>query len=682
MKTTPEEIRVISEFAGGIVRGRDLCLGSRSCGASLFALHCAGRRVDLDEWKRATCEIKEDNKKLYSVEFANVNLGLSIKLEAVVFVHHPSLDYVLHLTNTADIESPLIENFFPLHLQVTTAAEEPVFLHTSQGGSSTSTDFMPRSVPLVEGSNEEVSALGGRSSNAHMPWFNLQWQEDGLLGAIGWSGQWKAEFLRNGSLRVRAGQQFLRTRLLPGETIRTPRILLTYWRGPDRLRGYNLGRQTLIHHYMPRVGDELVMPPIAKPTPYDELDTSNWTSTHAEGNQLETIKHAADLGVEVYWLDAYWFKGFYPKGLGNWQFPVAATVRQSFPNGLRPLAEAAHRLEMKFILWFAPESVYPGTYIAREHPTWAISDASQVPDRPLLFNLSMPEAREWITGFINEAIREFQVDICRIDSTFDPLPYWQTLDSSDRQGITEIRYIEALYRLWEQITCDNPGIWIDSCAGGGRRIDLETCSRALTLWRSDFNDTPTRQHEEIGAISDQVMTMGLSLYVPLHSGPVWRLEPYYWRSCLSSGINIYWDLRPQKGTGQYAYDREKLRAAIAEIKSLRPYFLGNYYPLTEINDKPDTWAAYEYVQPDIQEGFAMFFRRPESTEACRRFELHEIEVDADYEVQWHWDFTVGATKHLHGNELASFTAEIPDRPGSLLIRFKCSKHEQQLEKSA
>ena len=31
----------------------------------------------------------------------------------------------------------------------------------------------------------------------------------------------------------------------------------------------------------------------------------------------------------------------------------------------------------------------------------------------------------------------------------------------------------------------HPGLWIDTCASGGRRIELESMSRAVALWRSD-----------------------------------------------------------------------------------------------------------------------------------------------------------------------------------------------------
>ena len=44
----------------------------------------------------------------------------------------------------------------------------------------------------------------------------------------------------------------------------------------------------------------------------------------------------------------------------------------------------------------------------------------------------------------------------------------------ERIGITEIRYIEGLYQMWEDIVAANPNVFIDNCASGGRRIDLES----------------------------------------------------------------------------------------------------------------------------------------------------------------------------------------------------------------
>ncbi len=49
---------------------------------------------------------------------------------------------------------------------------------------------------------------GGRSSNGRMPYFNLAWNGGGIAAAVGWSGQWEADFAfdSSGDFRVRAGQ--------------------------------------------------------------------------------------------------------------------------------------------------------------------------------------------------------------------------------------------------------------------------------------------------------------------------------------------------------------------------------------------------------------------------------------------------------------------------------------------
>ena len=39
--------------------------------------------------------------------------------------------------------------------------------------------------------------------------------------------------------------------------------------------------------------------------------------------------------------------------------------------------------------------------------------------------------------------------------------------------------------MWDAIRASHPGLIIDDCSSGGRRIDLETLSRSVPLWRSD-----------------------------------------------------------------------------------------------------------------------------------------------------------------------------------------------------
>ena len=59
--------------------------------------------------------------------------------------------------------------------------------------------------------------------------------------------------------------------------------------------------------------------------------------------------------------------------------------------------------------------------------------------------------------------------------------------------MTEIRYVEGLYELWDELRARHPGLVLDDCASGGRRIDLETCRRALVQTRSDTACAPGRE---------------------------------------------------------------------------------------------------------------------------------------------------------------------------------------------
>jgi alpha-galactosidase len=103
-------------------------------------------------------------------------------------------------------------------------------------------------------------------------------------------------------------------------------------------------------------------------------------------NQIEFASEFVRYGVEYFWLDAGWFEGRWPNGVGNW-FPR----KDGFPDGLRPLSDALKRMGFDgLILWFEPERVYQGTWIDREHPDWVL----RLPNNPNgLLNLGNEEAR-------------------------------------------------------------------------------------------------------------------------------------------------------------------------------------------------------------------------------------------------------------------------------------------------
>ena len=56
-----------------------------------------------------------------------------------------------------------------------------------------------------------------------------------------------------------------------------------------------------------------------------------------------------------------------------------------------------------------------------------------------------------------------------------------------RRGMNEAGYVRGLYELWDSVRNSHPNLIIDNCASGGRRHDLETMTRSIPLWPSDYS---------------------------------------------------------------------------------------------------------------------------------------------------------------------------------------------------
>ena len=102
--------------------------------------------------------------------------------------------------------------------------------------------------------------------------------------------------------------------------------------------------------------------------------------------------------------------------------------------------------------------------------------------------------------------------------------------------------------MWDDLLTAYPHLLIDNCASGGRRIDLETCSRSLPLWRSDntcdmVGSDPARIAH--AAIKNQLMSLGLNRYVPFSTVGQMGTTPYLFRSGFNGGIAFARGLPPR-----------------------------------------------------------------------------------------------------------------------------------------
>jgi len=588
--------------------------------------------------------------------------GLEVEAVCTVYLDTAGVDWTLTFTNRGQQDSPILEQVRAVDAATPVEAEAPVVLHRLNGSLCATDDWLPFDQPLPDDQRIEFATTNGRSSNLS-PWFNVSWGAGGVITAIGWSGQWCASVEHaDGQVRIQTGMQDLRTTLHPGETIRSPRILQFYWQGTDVERAYNLFRHTMFTHILPRIAGQPVLPPIVHlSTAFYELNDSN------ESNVLSHLESLRGLGFEMFWLDAYWTgpNGF-PNSMGNYGLPVERVEpRDRFPHGLRAIGQAVEREGLGYLMWFEPERVVAGTNIAREHPEWVISPDD---DGGGLLNLGLPAARRYMTDYLNAAIAAYKLSCLRIDYNIDPLPFWRFQDAQrpGREGMTEMRYVEGLYRMWDDILTANPGLFIDDCASGGRRIDLETMSRSLPLWRSDNTcDMVGANPGTIlwAAIKNQVMSAGLNRYVPFSTVGQMGATPYLFRSGFNAGIAFAEDVRPAD------YPRDLLKQGIAEGKRIRKYFYGDFYPLLEVTTSPRDWCAMQYHRPEHNDGLVMVFRRHRSPYTSCQLGLRSIDPAADYQVTLYHTYEPEAPITLRGAALQALTLTISDMPGSVIVEY-------------
>jgi len=362
---------------------------------------------------------------------------------------------------------------------------------------------------------------GGRSSAGIFPFFALTDRHDALAIGIGWSGRWDATLRHtSGKLEIEVGLPQVGFVLRPQESVRLPSILLAQAPGANQDQVRRLVRAHLTSHVVPRGPDGNIYNLISHGT----MHQYHVTRVVSEQIEIEAMERAAAQGFEAHWVDACWYGNTtdWDNEVGNWSIR-----RSDFPRGLRPISDRAHELGMKFIFWMEPERARPHTKWPRAHPNLFLSfpgdpgehDDNRWKKDNLVLNLADPRAVDLAFETISSLITEFNADIYRQDFNTTPLDAWYAADAPDRMGMTEIRYVEGLYALWDRIQAAHPGIVIDNCASGGHRIDLETLRRAVVLSRSDVVDVGNQAGQEGKMdIVNQVQCWGLGHWLAGHAG--------------------------------------------------------------------------------------------------------------------------------------------------------------------
>ena len=605
----------------------------------------------------------EPNEEIYVYSYSDKTTGLVVTCTVTCFNDFPAVEWVLHFSNTSGKNTPLIEKVAVVDHSFIAGNDGAFVLHHSRGSDAQRTDFQPFDDLMQTGKNIYMTPSLGRSSDgAALPFFNIEMPGGvGMVVAVGWTGKWYADVTQTDAKTVslKSGMEKMQLALYPKEEIRSPKICLLFWAGEDRMTGHNLFRQFMLAHHARKINGRFAEYPLAAGLRLGDNYPCGEFECTTEEYLMGVVKRYQQFKLvpDAFWLDAGWYEGCgWDREGGSWWQNVGNWTpdKERFPNGLRPVADVIHEMGSKFLVWFEPERVRPQTMLDREHPEWMLKIQGR---DDYLFDLGNREACIWLADYISTFLKKEGIDIYRQDFNMDPYPYWTAKDKPGRTGMAEIRHIEGLYAFWDSLLERIPHLLIDNCASGGRRLDLETMSRSAPLWRTDYH------YGEPNGM--QCHTYSLNFYLPLHSTSIPITDDFSFRSGLNaSAVGDCWL------TGKGSETVETSRRYMRKYKELRPYYYGDYYPLTSTRDYTGNgvWLAYQMNRPKEKDGIIVAFRRVDNRENSIRVKLSGLEKEAVYELYYE-DYEI--RNRQKGSELMNgFDIGIPFKPASLLIHYR------------
>jgi alpha-galactosidase len=340
--------------------------------------------------------------------------------------------------------------------------------------------------PIHEGI-KVIESREGHTSHNFNPWFAIDdgsaTEQNGRVwfGGLAWSGNWRisVEQTPYRQVRVTGGLNTFdfSYRLKPGESLATPQFY-------GGVAQHGFGEASRLLHDLERADIQPHgLKARVRPVLYNSWEATEFNVN--EQGQEQLAEKAAKLGVELFVMDDGWFgkRNDDHAGLGDW-----TVNRQKFPNGLAPLIAYVNHLGMDFGLWVEPEMVNPNSDLYRAHPDWVMN----FPGRPrselrnqLVLNLARDDVKEYIYGFLDKLATEYNIRYFKWDMnrTFAE-PGWPEVAPEDQQKLW-VKYVLNLYDIIDRLRAKHPDLEIESCSGGGGRVDLGILRRVDEVWTSD-----------------------------------------------------------------------------------------------------------------------------------------------------------------------------------------------------
>jgi alpha-galactosidase len=445
----------------------------------------------------------------------------------------------------------------------------------------------------------------GHTSHNFNPWFAIDAgdadEEHGRVwfGALAWSGNWRftVEQTPYRQVRVTGGYNTFDFAypLKPGEALDTP----AFYAGFSQ-NGFGAASRAL--HNLERA--EILPGGVTsrlRPVLYNSWEATTFDVN--EAGQKELADKAAKLGVELFVMDDGWFgaRNDDHAGLGDW-----FVNPKKFPQGLKGLIDHVNGLGMDFGLWVEPEMVNANSDLYRAHPDWVMN----FPGRPrselrnqMVLNLARTDVKEYIFGVLDKLasennIRYFKWDMNRPFSE----PGWPEVAPADERKLW-VEYDRNLYEILDRLRAKHPKLEIESCSGGGGRVDLEILRRVEEVWASDNTEAFDRLRIQEGfsqAYTAKIMSAWVT-DVPNQNGRSTSLA-YRFLVAMQGALGIGSNLNRFS-----ASDTDLATRMIATYKRIRATVQGgDLYRL--LSPRTEDVTANQYVAADGKQAVLFAFR--------------------------------------------------------------------------
>ena len=629
------------------------------------------------KWRPVFSQADEWNGR---VEYTSPDGRLALTVDYQGYEGYPVWEMRPVLTCSETAESGIVTDFRSLAL-TRPCTKNSVRIRRITGSKTRLTDFMHQDATLMPRfgcDTLQMTTDDGTCASTWLPYFGVDFSAtDGLEVAVGWTGGWKADMRFQevpsspNLFTMACGMEQTNFRMHPRERFQMPRMLV-YERKDETVPDAMVRlHRFFIQCKAPRDSSGELFKPL--------LPLTAGGGNKTDQNMLSVIEKATfafSAPFDTFWVDANWYGPARelpqrPNCAGDWHLHVGdwRVNTWTHPDGdLSLVSDAARGAGMRFLLWFEPERCVKQAPVMETNPEYFHCVRENPLDFQYLLDLGNDDAWNWAFDMVTRNIDESHVDIYRQDYNMGGRErrIWQEMDAPDRQGVSEIKHINGLWRFWQALHERYPDMLMENCASGGRRMDYVMMSLAHSYCRDDAH--MVKNCDEL----TQNITLTSTPYIPFTGGETFTV-PVYDTYAFLSRLGAGTVFTPTDFDGMFI-ERDPVEKEVKWFDLMlntagrvRQYFMGDFYALTDpAANGSDVYCAYQLDDPKSAAGFFAVFRRAECPEEHFHLRLNAIDPAAQYEVE---SFD-GEKTRMTGRALADQLLDFPEKRTCKLIFYK------------